>query len=472
MKQGKKIQTTRRYFRRKFVRVILATIFFAFLPVLLIMIYQSIFGRNNGNMPDAGERLCPSRNDVDVSDFVDNGGSAAIVGKDLRVTSLGGEAIFDKNELTEEEWTDFLFHCDDTYGYDYYYDVAYNQGEDSYWLVLRSPRAICFNMHLHFNTSAPDFSTTFGTFLAIQSVYVIALVLFVVFYSKKAAGRVTGSIEKVSEGARKIENGEYDISFEEGETSELDDLGKSMKNLAGELKAKEKIQKEEEEKRMLLVSELSHDLKTPLASIKGSSEMLLTEGSDEERRKDYLQMIHDNSERADSILQELFTYSKLGSSGYSMPLEKGDICEFTRLVFAEYIPRLERSGYQYHLSIPEDEISILMNKDMFRRVYDNLIENSIKYNKSGVKISVDITKEDNDVKIIFADNGIGIPDEFADEIFTPFYRVNDPERREKNGSGLGLAIVKRIIELHGGEIEYFADDNSGCRYKISIPLKI
>lgn len=470
MKQGKKIQTTRKYFRRKFIRVILATIFLAFLPALLIFIYQNTLGRNEDNLPNAGKFLCPSRDDVDVSDFVESGGSAAIVDETLSVTPLGGEAVFDKNELTAEEWAEFLLNCDEISGYDF--DVAFNQGEDSYWLVLKKPRAIDFSLTLHLNSSAPGFGFTLLTFLTFQSVYVIALVLFVILYSKKAAGRVTDSIEKVSEGAQKIENGEYDISFEEGETSELDKLGKSMMNLAGELGEKEMIRKEEEEKRMLLVSELSHDLKTPLASINGASEMLLAEGLDEERRKEYLQMIHDNSNRADSILQELFTYSKLGSAGYSMSLEKADICEFTRLVFAEYIPRLEESGYQYQMSVPEDEITLLMNKDMFRRVYDNLIENAVKYNEPGVKISVDITLEDNDVKIIFADNGVGIPRKYVDKIFNPFYRVDDPDKRRKNGSGLGLAIVKRIIELHGGDIRFAADDNAGCSYIITIPVKI
>jgi hypothetical protein len=157
MKQGKKIQTTRKYFRRKFIRVILVMIFLAFIPVLLIFIYQNTLGRNEDNLPDAGKFLCSSRNDVDVSEFVANGGSAAIIDETLSVTPLGGEAIFDKSELTTEEWTKFLLNCDEINGSDY--DVAFNQGEDNYWLVLRKPRAIEFSLSLHLNSSAPSSSS-------------------------------------------------------------------------------------------------------------------------------------------------------------------------------------------------------------------------------------------------------------------------------------------------------------------------
>lgn len=164
---------------------------------------------------------------------------------------------------------------------------------------------------------------------------------------------------------------------------------KVMKHLALELNSKEEIQKNEEAKRMLLVSEISHDLKNPLASVQGYSEMLYKGGvSVQTKQKEYAEMIHSNAVRANELLQSLFTYSKLGSAGYTPELKKIDICEYTRLIFAEYIPRLEDAGFQYELNIPDEEICVNLDQDLFRRVYDNLIENLMKYNHSGTGIKI------------------------------------------------------------------------------------
>lgn len=467
MMRERKIQTTRKYLRQKFIRVILAALGFAFLPFFLIFVLQKLFSVSTEHEKEASEWLCESREDVDVSDALEKGWSAAIVDEDLHVTSLGGDAIFEKEELSEEEWTAFLCGSGTMTGWGI--DVAYHDGEERYWLVIKKPQAVTFNIALFFNREAPNYQTTVISFLTVFSTYFLALLLFVAIYSKRAARRMTDSVEDVSQGAQKLESGQYDISFGRGETAELNELGKTMLHLAGELKAKEEIQKEEEEKRMLLVSELSHDLKTPLASVQGYSEMLLEKATDEEKRQDYLQMIHDNSVRANAILQALFTYSKLGSAGYKPEFETVDLCEFSRRIMAEYIPRFEDAGFRYQLAIPEEEICVKLNCDLFRRVYDNLFENSMKYNHPGVIVGMTVTRDKDRVRIKVFDDGVGIPKEYADKIFTPFYRI-DGNVKNCGGSGLGLAIVKRIVELHGGEITYDShEENTGCQYEIDLP---
>ncbi len=470
MKRNGKIQTTRKYLRQKFVRVILAALGFAFLPFFLIVMIQNLFGVNRVQENEAAELLRESREDIDVSELLRKGGSAAIVDEDFYVTPLGGDGIFGKDRLSTQEWTDFLCNAEKTMGWET--DVAYHDGEDRYFLVIKKPQAVTFSITVFFNREAVHYRKTVASFLAIFSTYFIALILFVAFYSKRAARRMTDSVEEVSRGAQRLESGQYEVDFGNGETAELDELGKAMHHLAGELKAREEIRREEEEKRMLLVSELSHDLKTPLASVQGYSEMLLGRVEDEEKRRDYLKIIHDNSVRANSILQALFTYSKLGSAGYKPEFETVDLCEFSRRIMAEYVPRFEEAGFTYRLAIPEEEILVKMNCDLFRRVYDNLIENSMKYNQAGVTIGMTIAREKDQVRIAVFDDGVGIPKECAERIFTPFYRIDgDVSGKKSGGSGLGLAIVKRIVELHGGEIAYTSvEENHGCRYEIGMPM--
>ena len=460
---GKKIRTTREYIRRIIIRAIIVTLAFAFLPLLLIVISQgSTSIQSDSPISAANSYLKETINDIDVTEAVSDGWSVAVIDEDLHVTSLGGDVIFDKSDLTISEWTEFLRSTGKFSDTDY--EVTYHQGEDNYWLVMSRPRAVMFSMSLTLNPKADHFAPTVLEFAAFFLVYFIALLLFVIFFSKRTAKTVTGSIEKVSDGAKRIEKGDYDINLEPSGTAELDDLGKAVNRLAREIRSKEELQKEEEEKRMLLVSELSHDLKTPLASIQGYSEMLLRD-VDEEKRKDYIQRIHGNSERANSILQSLFIYSKLENDSYKPTLEKTDLCEFTRQIMAEYIPRFEDIGFTYNIDVPDDEISIKLNAELFRRVFDNLLENSMKYNSTGTVITVSIATQDSKANIMIGDNGIGIPKDSADKIFTPFYRAAN----KTDGSGLGLAIVKRIVELHEGQITYLSDDKPGCRFNIVLP---
>jgi len=288
---------------------------------------------------------------------------------------------------------------------------------------MRKPVSVTVSLGLFFNPEAPHFGRDIIRTSVTFSVYFIALAVFVTIYSKRTAA---------------------------------------------EIKAREKIQHDEEEKRMLLISEISHDLKTPLASVQGYSEMLLSKDIAEDKKQEYLQRIYDSSVRSNNILQSLFMYSKLGSAGFKPSFERTDICEYTRQLIAEYIPKFEETGFKYELSVPENEIFADIDKVLFRRAYDNLIENAMKYNQAGTIIMLGVEHRSKTVEITVADNGTGIPAEHIDKIFQPFFRA-DKSTVNSDGSGLGLTIVQKIITLHGGEIKYTGDD-TGCRWLISLPL--
>ena len=487
----RKIQTTGKYLRRRFLRVILATIGFMVLPILLIVLTQTLTENAKKTPIRAWDRLKSSYREIDVSDHVSDGGSAMVVDDELNVIPLGGDPLVETDRFSTADWTGYLQEIGRVSKYEY--DVAYHEGEEGYWLVLRKPKSVTLNLSLFFNPEAKEYRTEFGAFMAIFSVYVIALIIFVILYSKKAAKKMTDSLEKVYDDAKKIEKGQYDIDSFDGKTLEIDALGKAMKHLAGQMqekeelqKERERLQKEEEEKRMLLVSELSHDLKTPLASTQGYSELLLGSDVPDEKREEYLGIIYANSVRSNEIIQSLFTYSKLGSAGYQPTMERVDICEYSRQIVAEYFPRFEAARFTLDVMMPEDEIFVMLCKELFRRVYDNLFENALKYNPSGTKFEVKLKalKDTPDqVEIIVADHGTGIPKDAVEHIFEPFYRVNRnrlgvSDKENIPGSGLGLAIVKKIVEMHGGEITFEAEslsereETDGCNFRIRIPRMV
>ena len=468
MKRKVSSLTTRKYLRKKFVHIILATLGFGLLPVVLLAVVQWGNSRSSAEYIPAKDRLRAEYTDIQIGDIIENGGGAMVVTNQYEVIALGGKPICDQTVFSEKEWTAFLLNT----GNDprYQYDIAYNEAGE-YWLVLQNAKAITISILFSINPEAADYKATTTVFLLICSVYLLALGGFVIFYSRRESAMITKSIEEVADYAQKLEDGDYSGKLKEGGTLEINRLKESMKHLAEELYSKEEIQKNEEAKRMLLVSEISHDLKNPLASVQGYSEMLCNRGVlAPEKQREYAQRIHSNSIRANEWLQSLFTYSKLGSAGYTPDLQKVDICEYTRLVFSEYIPGLEEKAFRYELDIPESEIYARIDKQLFRRVYDNLVENSMKYNAEGTAIKLHISKS-GVVEIEISDDGIGIEDVYAHRIFDPFFRVDgDVRNSQKGGSGLGLAIVKQIVTLHNGDIVYVPGRQSGCGFRITLPL--
>lgn len=461
--------TTRAYLQRGFHHVIFAAFGLVLLPMLLLLVVQSAAKMRQPEILSAKDRL-QSGGEIMVEDVIQSGGSAMVVTRELDVLHLGGKPIQDGSGFSKEEWTRFLIEAGSETGYDY--DISYDATREC-WLVLRKPRAVSMHVDFSTNREAADYSATISIFIAICTTYLLALLVFVFVYARGKAAKLTKAIEEVSAYAGEVENGHYDAAMGEDGTLEIQKLKAAMRHLTEELKNKEIIQREEEAKRMLLVSEISHDLKNPLAGVQGYSEMLRDgEAKDPAMQREYVQRIYENSSRANRLLQSLFTYSKLGSAGYVPELQRTELCEFTRRIFAEHVPQMERAGLSYELIIPEEEIFTQLNEDLFRRVYDNLIENAIKYSGAETNLRIEIRQKEQ-IHILISDNGIGIEEDGVEHLFDPFYRGDRASRNSKTGgSGLGLAIVKQVISLHHGQVEYLRDGKPGCKYRIVLEKEI
>ena len=216
---------------------------------------------------------------------------------------------------------------------------------------------------------------------------------------------------------------------------------------------KEELHKLYEKKRNLMLSDIAHDLRTPITTIAGYSKALNDDMViSEEKKREYLQAIENKSARINDLIHLLFEYIRLDSDNYGLRREEIDMPELLRTIAASLYSDIEEKGMEFEVSIPEDVHMISVDRVQFSRVVVNLINNAIKHNQSGTEIRLEMRSEKGKTWVTVSDNGELIPTFLAEHIFEPF-AMGDVSRTAQSGSGLGLSIAKKIVEMHGWSLE-------------------
>ena len=220
-----------------------------------------------------------------------------------------------------------------------------------------------------------------------------------------------------------------------------------------------------ERRRSLMLSDIAHDLKTPITTINGYAQALRDEVvTGDDKKKQYLNAICNKSQRMDDLITLLFEYVKIDSEGFSLHKERADIVEVLRENVALFYADFERKGIEVELDIPEQCIWWEIDKIQFSRAVANLLNNELRHVEKGEMVVIRLLwDEDRErVSILFGDTGEQILDEIAKHIFEPFV-MGDASRSTKGGSGLGLSISSKIVKMHGGRL--YLDRNSTQEYK-------
>lgn len=214
------------------------------------------------------------------------------------------------------------------------------------------------------------------------------------------------------------------------------------------LLAQEEAQKlARDQRRNLMLSDIAHDIKTPITTICGYSKALSEGVVEEKDRQPYLDAIYAKAMRMDELLTLLFEYVKLESEGFTMHKEPGDLAELTRETAAFLYADFEDRGMELVLEIPEERMPFEMDRLQFGRAVTNLLTNALRYGKEGGRVLIRL----QEYELTVADEGAPIDPAFAAHIFEPFAR-GDKARSSKGGSGLGLGISQKIVEMHGGKL--------------------
>lgn len=219
------------------------------------------------------------------------------------------------------------------------------------------------------------------------------------------------------------------------------------------------------------VADVSHELKTPITSIKGYSETLLDGDCDKETEKHFLHVIDDNADRMERLVQDLLTLSKYDSNKATNKPTEFDLGELAKLCKEKFDIEIKRKNQDVNCFVTADVPNVYADRDGIERVILNILSNSIKYTPDGGKIDIYVGYVHNDAYVKIKDTGIGIPKNDLDRIFERFYRVDKARSRQLGGTGLGLSIAKEIIEKNNGSINIKSKVNEGTEVVIQIPVK-
>jgi signal transduction histidine kinase len=217
------------------------------------------------------------------------------------------------------------------------------------------------------------------------------------------------------------------------------------------------------------VSNVSHELKTPLTSIRMFSE-LLSDGKvdDPKKRQSYLNIITAETARLTRLINNVLDFARMERGEKKYSFEECDAAEVVRSTVESYRPHLESAGFSLKVQLPEKPLIVRADRDALAQVLVNLVSNAEKYSNGAKEIEVDTIATNGAVKIEVLDRGIGVPNGGEEKIFEQFYRAHDPMSSGIQGSGLGLTLARQIARAHGGDVIYRRRDGGGSCFSIRL----
>ena len=290
---------------------------------------------------------------------------------------------------------------------------------------------------------------------------IVVTIIFIIIVLKKLA-----YLEKIMDGAKDGAEGRLTYKIEEKGQGRFRDLAHNINNMKEGLR--ESLQNEVKSERMKteLITNVSHDLKTPLTSIINYIDLLKREDIEPESARDYVNVLDNKAQRLKVLIDDLFEASKAASGAMELNIEKIEIVQLLKQVLGENDERISNHGLSLRVNTPEEKVFIKGDGKRLYRVFENLISNIVKYSMENTRVYIDIIKEDECVKIVMKNIAAYELNFDVNEITERFKRAD--EARTSEGSGLGLAIAKSIVELHGGTFYIEVD---GDLFKSIITLK-
>lgn len=263
---------------------------------------------------------------------------------------------------------------------------------------------------------------------------------------------------RISEAIENVSDGDLNTTVEVIGDDELSGMAENLNKMVAEIRDLMDKERESERTKNELITNVAHDLRTPLTSMIGYLELLSGKVAlPEEMQRKYIDIAYTKAKRLEKLIEDLFGFTKLNCGKISMKVAKLDIVKLLSQLLEEFYPSFAAKNLSYELQSNVPAKIIAADGNLLARLFDNLINNAIKYGADGKRVIVRIHAEEETVTISVVNYGYVIPKDELPLIFNKFYRVEHSRSVSTGGTGLGLAIVKNIVDMHGGSISVESD---------------
>lgn len=267
-------------------------------------------------------------------------------------------------------------------------------------------------------------------------------------------------ISKISDAMQNISEGDLNTTVEVVGDDEFSGMASNLNKMTQEIRRLMEKERESERTKNELITNVAHDLRTPLTSVIGYLELLAAKKTlAPELQQKYIEIAYGKSKRLEKLIEDLFGFTKLNYGKIAMNVSQIDIVKLMSQLLEEAYPNFADKGLSYDLQSNVAAKIITADGNLLARLFDNLIGNAIKYGSDGKRVLVRIDGGDEIVTVTVTNFGHVIPPDELPLIFNKFYRVERSRSSKTGGTGLGLAIAKEIVDMHGGSISVASDLN-------------
>lgn len=320
--------------------------------------------------------------------------------------------------------------------------VLYN--ENKYALFLRHDIKLLFN-EMHY---------LFGWLLVLTIILSIILVTF-------STKHLVKPISKLTTATKLLSNGNYNVELDTTRKDELGELSKSFSHMARKLERMDDVRKE-------FVSNISHDIQSPLSNIKGYTNLLEKESISLVEKTHYIAIINDEIKRLSNLTRQLLVLASLDSSDDVMKKKPFNVSQQIKELVRSYHWQVNEKGIILSYTLPDVEIN--GDPSLLYMVWDNLLSNALKYNKPNGTIEISIEVKDHWIIVTFENTGIALNSSEIERVFDRFYRVDTARTRTIEGTGLGLSIVWSVVKLHDGQIHVDRIKKERTAFVVELPI--
>ncbi|MCR5202672.1 MAG: HAMP domain-containing histidine kinase [Lachnospiraceae bacterium] len=301
---------------------------------------------------------------------------------------------------------------------------------------------------------------------------ILAGIFFFILYFSIFSGRFMRDLSKVSVEIKNISSGDMIEKLEVNRNDEIGDIADSVNEMIDKINELVKSEREALKTNKDLITCVAHDLRTPLTSVIGYIKLAVDEEKySQEERKNFADIATEKAKRLESLIEDLFTYTKFMSGEIKPMLIDIDIVRLVEQMIEEFYPIFDDNNLEISYKKNANACKVNVDPQLIARVLSNLLSNAVKYGKDGKRIDIIYKLFDEGMYISVTNFGIVIPEESIGHVFEKFYRVEDSRSTKTGGTGLGLNIALEIVRLHGGDITV-TSDITGTTFKVFLPASI